>query len=91
MFRQSSTLLVLAALSILGACDDEIVADAVPGKDAASDQTSDAAKEGGKGDASGAVDAGAVDAAAVDAAAVDAAVEDSAPDAETDASDAPLE
>jgi hypothetical protein len=75
---------------VLVGCDDEIVDDAIPVKDASADQAADAAKEGGSKvdgarDEDGASShggdgaAGATDAAVSDAAAHDAAANDTAP------------
>lgn len=49
MFRKVSTLLVLATFLAIGACDDEIITDAIPVSDAAAagDHASEASKEGG--------------------------------------------
>jgi hypothetical protein len=55
MLRKVSTLLVLATVLVIGACDDEIVTDAIPVADAAaSDHASEASKEGGDTDAAAA-------------------------------------
>jgi hypothetical protein len=58
MLRKVFTLLALATLVALGGCDDEIITDAIPVIDAATDHASEASKEGGEMDAAPSSEAG---------------------------------
>jgi hypothetical protein len=83
MFRKVPTLLVLTTVLALGACDDEIITDAIPVADAAADHTSEASKEGGGTEAGASSEAGEGGASSGDGAAAESAAPDggSKPDA----------
>jgi hypothetical protein len=84
MLQGSFVRLMLAAILTLGGCGDEIVDDAVPGKDASADQANEAGKETSATDATesgkeagttdvteGGKEAGATDATVADLAVTD--------------------